>query len=317
MVDEFDLIEKLLSRSRRLKHQGALIIPPGDDAALLSSIARPVITTDTHREGVHFRTEWQRHQEIGKKAVVITLSDLAASFATPVALFVNLSLPGHVTLENADALYDGIFEALDQYGCALGGGNISRAGELSLDMFAIGDCYSGYYPARSGARSGDGLYVSGPIGKAKAGLLALIHNDPDFPELVRAFKFPEARFDAAKILYAHGVRCVMDLSDGLIGDASHMARASSVTITLDPAALRLPPELTLFSRKYNLSPEKVAFEGGEEYELLFTCTPDVFARIENQLPSAFQVGIAAPFSETYLIQPFPEISSFQHGKKSY
>ena len=315
MIHEFDLIRKLLARARHLKHQEALIIPPGDDAALLSTILRPVVTTDTQREGVHFRTEWQTFYEIGKKAVSVTLSDLAASFAAPVALFVNLSLPEHIELPDVEALYGGIFEALDQYRCALGGGNISRASELSLDLFAIGDCRSDYYPARSGARPGEGVYVSGPIGKARAGLLSLQYKDSGFPELIKAFKFPEARFDAAEILHAHGVRCVMDLSDGLIGDTAQMALASGVTITLFPGLLHLPPELIRFSHKYGLIPEQVAFEGGEEYELLFTCSPVQFEKIGGLLLTAFQIGSVAPFAGTHLIQPFPGLSSFQHGRQ--
>lgn len=317
MFDEFTLIEKLLSRSRSLRHQGVLIIPPGDDAALISAIDRPVVTTDTHREGIHFRTDWQTYEEIGKKVVAVTLSDLAASFATPIALFVNLALPASISEEEVLSLYNGIYEALDQYGCALGGGNISQAGELALDMFAIGNCYSRYYPARSGAKPGDGVYVSGPVGSARGGLISLLHDDPDFPELIHAFKFSKARFDAAKILHDHKVQCVMDLSDGLLGDVTHMAKASSVTITLDPDLLPFSKELIALARKYNQIPEKLAFQGGEEYELVFTCTPEVFSQIQKKLPSAFPVGSVSRFKGTHVVQPFSDISSYQHGKKSY
>jgi len=95
--DEFALIKKLLNRVPLEKNVAAFIkIPPGDDAALLAPLKNPVITTDTHKEGIHFRLDWQTPQEVACKAVAVTLSDLAASYAAPIALFINLALPAHV-----------------------------------------------------------------------------------------------------------------------------------------------------------------------------------------------------------------------------
>ena len=314
--DEFGLIKQLLHRFYA-DNRNVCLVPPGDDAAALISLAHPVITTDTQREGVHFRTDWQTFEEIGEKAVSVTLSDLAASYAYPMALFINLSLPETVSEQDVTTLYQGIHQALKRYNCALGGGNISRAKELGLDLFAIGECYSESYPTRSSAREGENVYVTGPIGLARAGLLCLSKGDPDYPALVHAFKHPSARFDAARILYNHHIRCVMDISDGLLGDVAHIAEAATVTIRLDLPQMVFPPQLTAFSKRYQTLPERLALQGGEDYELIFTCMPHTFNQIKKNLPSAFQVGTVEAFSGTHVIPPFEGSPSFQHGEKSY
>lgn len=125
--DEFGLIEKLLHPTVTFPNAASpLIVPPGDDACLLSPLSRPVISTDTQKEGIHFRLDWQTAEEIGRKAVSVTLSDLAASYARPVSLFINLSIPPYIAETFLVELYQGIQEALGQYDCSLGGGEHFR-----------------------------------------------------------------------------------------------------------------------------------------------------------------------------------------------
>jgi thiamine-monophosphate kinase len=313
--DEFGLIKKLLKMAPGGPSvTGCLKVPPGDDAALLCSLTKPVITTDTQKQDVHFRLDWQTPEEIGKKAVEITFSDLAASYATPVSLFVNLSLPPDISDDLVESLYKGICHKLLQYDCSLGGGNISRASQLSIDLFAVGQGDEDIFPKRSEARSGDGLYCTGALGLARAGLDALLRSDETFKGLMDKFKFPKARFDAAKVLCQHGVTCVTDVSDGLVGDAGHIAEASGITISLDVTSCVFDPELLSYCKKYQLLPENMVLAGGEDYELLFTCSADIFRRIQLDLPGVFQVGACMPFNGQYLLNVPPGISSFQHGK---
>jgi thiamine-monophosphate kinase len=308
--DEFGLIEKIL---KQVPDPGdGIIVPPGDDACLLSGLSHPVISTDTQREGVHFRLDWQSPEEIGEKAVSITLSDLAASYARPVSLFVNLSVPPRASEVFMEALYRGIHISLERYGCSMGGGNISGGKELSLDLFAIGQGKE-EFPKRSNARAGFDLYVTGPLGMARAGLDALRKNDGDFPELVKRFKHPRARFDAAEVLSAHGVSCVMDISDGLSGDAAHIAEASHLTIELNATDLYYPESLISFCRKYNQRPDAFALSGGEDYELLFACPPEVFTGIKAELPDAVRVGRCLPFQGCRIIAPETKLASYRHG----
>jgi thiamine-monophosphate kinase len=314
--NEFLLIDELLRTLPAQKTPGSwLRVPPGDDAAMLKSLSRPVITTDTQREGVHFSLSWQTPEEVGEKAVAVTLSDLAASYADPVCLFINLGLPPSVSHETVNALYTGMGKALSHYDCELGGGNISGADQWSLDLFAVGQARSEFIPLRSNARAGYGLYCTGPLGLARAGLERLQTGNRDFPGLVQCFKSPTARFDAARVLEDFQVPCVMDISDGLAGDAAHMAKASGISIVLELDPKHLHPDLLAH---HPSDPEKAletALAGGEDYELLFACPPETFAKIQNRLPQAYPVGRCLAFTGAFVINP-PKASSFQHGRKA-
>lgn len=314
--DEFGLIRAIMADAP-LEAAGKSVFEvfPGDDAAVLSSIRRPVISTDAHVEGVHFDFSWQTPEEVGYKAVAVTLSDLAASFARPVAVFVNLTLPKDVSDALAEKLYAGLKKALKEYDCALGGGNVTSGRDVSLNLFAVGQGGAAGYPARSGARPGDGLYCTGRLGLAAAGLMLLRKKDDSQPALVEKFKFPRARFDAAAVLAAHEVTCVIDISDGLSGDANHIAEASGLTIVFDYDSGIFDPELLAFCRRTGPSPEEMVFRGGEDYELLFACEPGKFETIREQLPEAFQLGRCRPF-EGQSIKGIPAgLKSFQHGSE--
>ena len=313
--DEFGLIEKLVAPILK-KQAGSAVLPvaAGDDAAVMNSLRKPVITTDTQREGVHFSLAWQAEEEIGQKAVAVTLSDLAAAYADPVCLFVNLGLPPYISEEQAVRLYTGIEKGLAAYGCLLGGGNVSRAGELTLDLFAIGEGFADIVPLRKNARSGDVLCATGPLGLARAGLERLMNRQVRESSLVKKFKFPKARFDAARILAAHNVSCVMDISDGLSGDAAHVAKASRISIRLEMDAAVLHPDLVDGCNGDVDAAMGFALAGGEDYELLFACPPAVFAQVQNDLSNAIKVGQCLPFQGAAVLNPPQSGASFQHGK---
>ncbi|WP_300668357.1 thiamine-phosphate kinase [Desulfoluna sp.] len=309
---EFSLIETLVARRpKRETLFRPCCVAAGDDAALLATLDRPVITTDTQREGVHFRLDWQTPWEVGEKAVAVTLSDLAASFARPVALFVNLGMPVGLSDSVAEGLYDGLGAALEKYGCDLGGGNTSRSAELSLDLFAVGEG-QGPMPRRSDARAGELLCVTGTLGMARGGLRCLESGETRFPELIHAFKAPRSRFDAAEVLRQAGVRCVMDISDGLAGDALHMAKASGVTLALNVTSAMASRALRAWCDSCGEDLLSFMASGGEEYELLFTCDPDTLAAIEIKCPDVICVGRVSAFSGASLQGLPQEAVSFEH-----
>lgn len=313
--NEFKLIDKLIAGVTCSDFTlPGLKVPPGDDAALFETISNLVITTDTQKENIHFRRGWQTLEEIGQKAVEITFSDLAASYARPVSLFVNLSIPSYMSDSDLENLYSGIGRVLKKYQATLGGGNVSSSREFSIDLFAVGKGHPDIFPLRSNARPGDGLYVTGPLGLARAGLACLKNNETGYPKLIEKFKSPNARFDAAKILSEHNVACVMDVSDGLAGDAGHIALSSNISIMFEPLFFKIDPILAEFCRKYPSDPEKMILSGGEDYELMFTCCPEIFEQIKTRLPEAFQVGQCIKFSGTPIINLPADVLSFQHGK---
>jgi thiamin-phosphate kinase len=312
--DEFQLIEELLALAPVPSAKDSYLkIQPGDDACLLRSIQRPVISTDTQMEGIHFYLNWQTLEEIGKKAVAVTLSDLAASYARPACLFVNLGLPVYIAPESVGDLYKGIKKALLKYNCELGGGNISKSSQFSIDLFAVGQGHDDLFPTRSAARPGFGLYCTGHLGLARAGLDALRRRDISFQSLLEKFKLPSARFDAAEVLACNQVACVIDISDGLAGDAAHIAKASNITIALNLRALDYHSDLLAYCQKYNLQPEEMILSGGEDYELLFACPPTSFTLIKKDLPNAFLVGECLPFSGKLFSNLPSNIIAFQHG----
>ncbi len=313
--DEFGLIRKLLNIVALERTAGRYVkIPAGDDACLLQAVEHPVVSTDTHKEGIHFRLDWQTPEEVGRKAVAVTLSDLAACYAKPLCLFVNLSLPAHISEETVIDLYRGVKATLEKYECEMGGGNISRSSELSLDLFAVGQGAGKLFPTRGAARAGDGLYCTGPLGLARAGLDSLARNDLFDDFLIKKFKCPRAQFSAAEVLARHQVACVMDISDGLAGDAGHLAKASGVTVEFDLSDADYHPALLDYCRRHHLQPNDWVLAGGEDYELLFACSPETYARIKKEAPYVFPVGRCIPFTGSYLANLPSGVESYQHGK---
>jgi thiamine-monophosphate kinase len=309
--DEFTLIKKLLINRKR---SDWIIVNPGeDDSCLLKEIKKPVISTDTQKENVHFRRDWQTPYEIGFKAVTITLSDLAASFAKPVVLFINLSLPKNLSERYLSDIYDGVNEALDLYKCALGGGNISSGNEFSLDLFTIGSGLYDFHPKRGNARKGELLCCTGPLGEAKAGLNQLINRTTSHPRLIERFKKPTARFDLLNVLSDNGVRCVTDVSDGLIGDARHIARASELSIKFNHKSIPISNDLLLFCSQDKEKALGYIFEGGEDYELLFSCTKENFKKICELLSDVYVVGEFIEKDSNPLVNVPDAFKSFNHG----
>jgi thiamine-monophosphate kinase len=132
---------------------------------------------------------------------------------------------------------------------------------------------------------------------------------------VERFRYPRARFDAARVLAEAGVRCVMDLSDGLAGDAAHIARAAGVSVELDASAAARDPDFLAFCRAHGLDPERTALEGGEDYELLFACPEERFEALGPRLPGAVRVGRCRPFSGSPVANLPDGIRSFHHGRR--
>lgn len=311
--DEFGLIDRLIGDWRNAGTQRRMIVGPGDDAAVFEALDHPVFSTDTQRQGVHFSLDWQTLPEIGKKSVEVAFSDLAASYAVPLALFVNLSLPADMAEKDISDLYDGVGESLCAHDAVLGGGNIASGPDLCLDLFAVGEACGGVFPLRSAAGPGDGLYVTGPLGLARAGLLCLKNHDTRFPGLVGKFVSPCARFDAARVLEQNGVACVMDISDGLAGDAAHIAAASGISIAFATKLFSIDPVFRKFCRAYGRCPENEMLSGGEDYELLFSCAPEIFEHMRADLPGAFEVGKCLPREGSLLVNLPAGVRSFSHG----
>ncbi|MCG8556346.1 MAG: thiamine-phosphate kinase [Proteobacteria bacterium] len=272
MSDEFGRIQEL--RRRFCCPSSDVVLGIGDDAALLSPCtAALVVSVDAHVEGVHFRREWASLRQIGRRAVVAALSDLAAMAAMPRAALVAMTLP--LGLQDAELyeLADGIGDAARAHRCPIVGGNLSRASDLSLTTTVCGRC-TGKPLTRQGARAGDGIWVTGQLGAAALGLAALTAGETGerARPFVQRWREPMARLEEGQQLGGVG-RAGIDLSDGLLQDLRHVCRASGLGAVLHADRLPLAAGHERLSRELGLNGLEVALGGGEDYELLAALPP--------------------------------------------
>lgn len=226
-IGERALIARVRARTGRAPAWAVIGI--GDDAAVVEPARGEldVITTDSLVEDVHFRRAWSSARSIGRKAVAINLSDLAAMGATPRSIVLSLLLPPALPLRDFDELIEGVLEEASAAGASLVGGDIARSpGPLAINITAIGSAGRRRVLTRGGGRPGDELYVTGSIGAAAAGLGLLETGtardglDAALAECVQRFELPAARLRCGRAVAAHrGATACMDLSDGL-ADAS-------------------------------------------------------------------------------------------------
>jgi thiamine-monophosphate kinase len=243
----------------------------GDDCALVPIGDRTLaISIDLSLEGVHFRTDWLSFREIGWRATAAALSDLAAEGAQPIGVLVSLGVPddGKRTPDNAVEIMSGVAAAARRVGASVLGGDLVRSPRYLVDVCALG--VAPRPVRRSGARPGDGVWVTGRLGGAGLALTALRRGaGPVAPALRRRFARPVPRIAAGRWLARRGrARAMIDISDGLAGDASHLAAASRVRVTI---------ELERVPCWAGVRPLAAA-RSGEEYELLVALPPRFGAR---------------------------------------
>jgi thiamine-monophosphate kinase len=224
----------------------------GDDAALFHEGI--VVTQDTLVEGVHFRFDWTSWRDLGYKAAAVNLSDLAAMGASPAGLLVALNLPRETRVADVLELYQG----LNEPGVAIVGGDTNAADAVAVSVSAVGE--SARVPGRAGARPGDALVVTGPLGGAAAGLYALERGLAGFDDLVARHHRPPYRLDAAASL-APRAHALIDLSDGIASDAARVAERSGCRLVIDVDKLPLAPRLAEVA-------DEPFWTYGEDYELL-------------------------------------------------
>ncbi|MFN0178087.1 MAG: thiamine-phosphate kinase [Gemmatimonadales bacterium] len=254
----------------------------GDDCAFLAD--GWCASIDVSTEGIHFRRAWLSPSEIGWRAAMAALSDLAAVGAEPVGLLVALSAPHDEPADHLTQLMTGVAEAAREVGALVLGGDLTASPLLSVAITVLGR--TEHPVKRRGARPGDGLWVTGTLGGARAALEAWeAGREPPAVARVR-FAHPRARVEAGRELAIRGATAMLDLSDGLGGDAWHLARASGVGIRIDLDRLPVGPGVVGGDRVLT------AARGGEDYELL-VALPPAFGAAEAQ---AFATDTGTPLT---------------------
>jgi thiamine-monophosphate kinase len=271
------------------RQRASLVIGIGDDAAVVAPTrnALTVLTTDAHVEGVHFDRTFSSPADIGARALAVNLSDLAAMGATPTWALLSLMLPDRLRVDDVEEMVGGMAGLGGQFGCEVIGGNLTRSpGPLIVDVTVLGEVLPRRVLTRGGGRPGDGLWVSGTIGAAAAGLEMLRSRGTPEPAgrggrdaetgggaestCITRYLRPEPRVRLGRaVAQARAARAAMDLSDGLADAAHQLAAASGCGVEIDAGALPIEAAARAWWEAAGQDAVLRALSGGDDYELLF------------------------------------------------
>ena len=287
-LGEFGLIDLLAkmaysAQDRQTASWQQLIIGIGDDAAAwYGDTSIQLATADSLIQDVHFSLATASWNELGWKALVANLSDIAAMGGVPRYALVSLALPGHTEVEDVTALYKGMIELAQQFEVTIVGGDTSSAPVVAISITVLGSARSQdkHILTRSAAKPGDKVAVTGYLGGAAAGsemLTKKLQLDPEATASLRgAFLHPYPRIAEGQLLVEQGVKTAIDISDGLISDLSHICKASQVSARIEVDRVPIQPAV-----KANFGDRalELALSGGEDYELLFTGSAEVIDKV--------------------------------------
>ena len=288
---EFDVIRDLLSRwgdrARGVGDDGAILdVPPGE---------RLVVSTDSSVEDRHFRRGWLSPREIGYRATAAALSDLAAMAATPLGIIIAMAVPA-AWRDVVGEIADGIGEAASLSHAPIVGGDLTGGRELSITATVLGSAVAPL--RRSGAHAGDRICVTGTLGGPSRAIAELTAGRMPDDWSRRRFAHPEPRLREARWLAAHGATAAVDISDGVVADAGHLAAASGVAIRIDLETLPCATGADCLD----------AAASGEEYELLVALPP---AAVVHDFEAIFRI----PLTEVGRVVAGGEsgVRTFRHG----
>jgi thiamine-monophosphate kinase len=270
----------------------------GDDAAVVRARAVCVTSVDAMVDGVHFRLDdgWATPAEVGHRALAGALSDLAAMGADPGEAYVVLGLPPGFGSERALELVRATAALAAQTGTAIAGGDVVRAPALTVSITVVGWADSAAaLVTRDGARPGDLIGVTGRLGAAAAALAVLEGRAVRTPAAEAALaqaRSPMPRLREGRALAAASVHAMIDLSDGLAGDAGQIGRASGVELHVDLAALPLDDGVSEVAGELGVPPWQLAAAGGEDYELCFCAAAGVRTHVEAAVAELGEVQVS-------------------------
>ncbi|WP_188985549.1 thiamine-phosphate kinase [Saccharopolyspora thermophila] len=285
-VGEFGLIDRVTAGR---EFPPGTVLGPGDDAAVVAAPdGRVVATTDVLVEQVHFRFDWSTPHQVGRKAVAVNLSDIAAMGAVPTGLLVGLGCSPDLPCHVVDELVEGMWEEAQQVGIGIVGGDMVSATSLTISITALGDLQGREPVTRSGARPGDVVAVVGRLGWSAAGLAVLGRGFRSPVAVVGAHRVPEPPYAAGPQAAAAGATAMVDTSDGLLADLGHIAAASQVAIDIRTEQVEVPQRLNEVASALGADARHWVLTGGEDQALAATFPPD------RPLPEGWRaVGVVA------------------------
>ena len=321
-ASERALIERI--RRRVPPAPASLLIGMGDDAAVTQPErgALQILTTDALVEGVHFDRRFSTPFDIGYKALAVSISDIASMGGAPRLALLSLMLPAGTAVEEIDGWLDGFLGLAAESGVALAGGNITRSpGPLIIDVTVVGSVKPRRVLTRGAGRAGDGIYVTGLVGAAAAGLgwlrvearadaRAPRPGDAGMGECVARHCRPEPRARIGALLGRNrAASACMDLSDGLADAIVQVAEASGTGAAIDAAALPIHPAARGWFVSRGEDPVDAALAGGDDYELLFS----VPKRSRGRLRSVMRESRGVPLTRIGELTADPVIRLVTNG----
>ena len=254
----------------RLPETSRASIGPGDDAAVLQLDGDLVVSSDVLVENRHFRKEWSTALDVGYRAAMQNLADIDAMAATPIAIQVTLAAPASTEVAWVLDLADGLREACEPFGVGVVGGDLAGANHISLSVTVMGDTCGRRIVRRDGAKVGDILAVSGPLGASVAGYHQLENMlDIDGPT-IDLFLRPRPTIGAGIHAADAGATAMMDISDGLVTDVMRIARASGIGVDIDSSRVPIHPGVEKVALAVVGDAIEWAITGGEDHHLVAT-----------------------------------------------
>lgn len=266
-LGEFELIDLITADLT----QGELVfLGPGDDAAVVRTPrGHVVVSTDVLVEGRHFRREWGSAEDLGHRAAAQNLADIAAMGGQAIAVTLGLTAPPTLPVAWVVDFMKGFAAEIEQVGASVVGGDLSASSEVMIAVTVLGACDQSPVQ-RSGAQAGDVLALCGRQGWSAGGLAVLGRGFRSPRVLVEAFCRPEPPYAAGPAAAVAGATAMIDVSDGLIADAGHIARASGVAIDIRTDGLEIPEPLQAVGAATGTDPLRFILTGGEDHSLLAT-----------------------------------------------
>jgi len=299
-IGEFGLIRRI---HKFLQHKSVrtpgVMLGIGDDTASIRPRAGYdlLVTCDCLVEGRHFLPDHITPLDLGRRAMVVNISDIGAMGGQPLYALVSLGLKTDTPVADVEAMYSGFIMELNPFGASVIGGNITSTEDaIFIDITLIGEVKQGKLMLRSTAQAGDAILVTGYPGEAAAGLQLLMRSKPteDLGEhpLVRAHTTPSHRAQEGQAIARPGYATAMiDTSDGFLGDLGHICQASGVGAVLIQEKFPISKDLKQAAVQLGLDPFEMFLKDSDDYELILTCSPDHIAHIRSVIAGVSDIPV--------------------------
>jgi thiamine-monophosphate kinase len=302
-IGEFGLINRI--RKWMTASDPALIQGIGDDVAVIEGGTKALlITTDILMEGIHFDKSWIDPFQLGKRALAVNLSDIASMGGAPKYFLISIGLPKNLPLSFVSSFYRGLKKEANQFRVELIGGDTSLAQKITINICLLGEGKKSDLLFRKGAKVGDDLFVSGTLGDAALGLKILQGKGKTkgTEGLIQKHLSPRPRVELGQAIAKHHLATAMiDVSDGLLIDTSHLLEESGVGARIWEDQIPLSSLYQKWIHSFSRDPFQFALSGGEDYELLFTAPSKMRKRI-----SSFTHSLKIPITRIGEILPQKE-----------